>query len=101
MRSAVDIGVGFEELVVKMLKTYGLEAYRTNKTNIHDPEGYKHGFDGGVDIIATFQTSLKRTEILFSSYSASVRSNHWRNQLYQRFMQACISEKALEIPVYL
>ena len=60
MRSAVDIGVGFEELVVKMLKTYGLEAYRTNKTNIHDPEGYKHGFDGGVDIIATFQTSLKK-----------------------------------------
>lgn len=60
MRNAVDIGVSFEESIVKMLQTYGLEAYRTNKTNIHDPEGYKHGFDGGVDIIATFKTSLKK-----------------------------------------
>lgn len=60
MRSAVDIGFKFEEDVVKMLQTFGLEACRTNKTNIHDPEGYKHGFDGGVDIIATFHTSVKR-----------------------------------------
>ncbi len=36
-----------------------MKAYRTNETNIHDPKGYKHGFDGGVDIIATFQTSIK------------------------------------------
>ncbi|MCM1400374.1 MAG: restriction endonuclease [Clostridium sp.] len=60
MRSAVDIGFKFEEDVVKMLQTFGLKACRTNKTNIHDPEGYKHGFDGGVDIIATFHTSVKR-----------------------------------------
>ena len=60
MRSAVDIGVGFEELMVRILQAHGLEACRTNKTNIHDPEGYKHGFDGGVDIIATFQTSIKK-----------------------------------------
>lgn len=59
MRNAVDIGITFEEKVVEMLQTYGLEAYRTNKTNIHDPKGYKHGFDGGVDIIAKFHTSIK------------------------------------------
>lgn len=60
MSNAVSIGVKFEKLVVKMLQTYGLKACRTNETNIHDPEGYKHGFDGGVDIIATFQTSIKK-----------------------------------------
>lgn len=59
MRSAVSIGIDFEEKVLKILQSCGLEAYRTNQTNIHDPEGYKHGFDGGVDIIATFQTSVK------------------------------------------
>ena len=59
MRSAVDIGITFEKKVLEMLRAYGLEAYRTNKTNIHDPDGYKRGFDGGVDIIATFQTSIK------------------------------------------
>lgn len=60
MSDSVSIGIRFEESVVNMLNTCGLEAYRTNKTNIHDPEGYKRGFDGGVDIIATYQTSIKK-----------------------------------------
>lgn len=59
MRNAVDIGITFEKKVLEKLHSYGLEAYRTNQTNIHDPKGYKHGFDGGVDIIADFHTSIK------------------------------------------
>ena len=48
MRNAVDIGIKYEKKVLEALQTYGLKAYRTNQTNIHDPKGYKHGFDGGV-----------------------------------------------------
>lgn len=59
MRNAVDIGIKYEKKVLEALQTYGLKAYRTNQTNIHDPKGYKHGFDGGVDIIAEFHTSIK------------------------------------------
>lgn len=60
MNNAVDIGLKFEENVLKELQAYGLNACRTNKANIHDPEGFKQGFDGGVDIIATYQTSIKK-----------------------------------------
>jgi hypothetical protein len=64
MKDAVRIGLEFEQRIEKILKQCGLEAYRTNKTNPHDPENYKHGFDGGVDIIATFKHEL-RTYMLY------------------------------------
>ena len=57
--SAVDIGLRFEEMVLKQLHTCGLEAWRTNQTNPFDSDKYKHGFDGGVDIIARFHDSTK------------------------------------------
>lgn len=53
--NAVRKGFEFEERIESILKQCGLKAYRTNKTNPHDPANYKHGFDGGVDIIATFK----------------------------------------------
>ena len=56
--SAVSKGLVFEERVEGILKKSGMKAWRTNKTNPHDPIGYKHGFDGGVDIIATFESGL-------------------------------------------
>lgn len=55
MNDAVSKGLEFELKIEKLLKKCGMEACRTNKTNPHDPENYKHGFDGGVDIIATFK----------------------------------------------
>lgn len=60
--SAVAKGLAYEEKVVKNLRAWGLDAHRTNITNPDDPEEYKHGFDGGVDIIARFKakTKLKR-----------------------------------------
>ena len=51
----VTKGIAFENAVVSLLNNCGLKAYRTNKTNPSDPEQYKHGFDGGVDIIADFE----------------------------------------------
>lgn len=55
--NAVTKGYEFELAVEKFLNNNGLKAWRTNKTNPFDPDNYKHGFDGGVDIIATFETS--------------------------------------------
>lgn len=52
--NSVEKGLQFEMAVVDMLKKCGFKAWRTNKTNEADPERYKAGFDGGVDIIATF-----------------------------------------------
>ena len=57
--NAVDIGLRFEEMVLKQLHTCGLEAWRTNQTNPFDSDKYKQGFDGGVDIIARFHDSTK------------------------------------------
>ncbi len=52
--NAVSKGLEFEERIESILNINGFKAWRTNKTNPHDPENYKHGYDGGVDIIATF-----------------------------------------------
>lgn len=57
--NAVDIGLKFEEVVLKQLQTCGLEAWRINQTNPFDSSKYKHGFDGGVDIIARFHDSTR------------------------------------------
>ena len=54
-KSAVSIGIEFENRVLNLLIESGLEAWRTNKANPDDPEQYKAGFDGGVDIIARCQ----------------------------------------------
>ena len=55
--NAVTKGIDFELRVESILKKCGLKVWRTNKTNPHDPANYKHGFDGGVDIIATFESN--------------------------------------------
>lgn len=52
--TAVEKGLQFEKAVVDMLNKCGFRAWRTNQSNEADPERYKAGFDGGVDIIATF-----------------------------------------------
>lgn len=60
--SAVNKGLDYEDRVVRALTNWGLDAHRTNVTNPDDPEEYKHGFDGGVDIIARYSadTNVKR-----------------------------------------
>lgn len=60
MSDAVTKGIEFEQRIEKILKQCGLSACRTNKTNDYDPENYKHGFDGGVDIIAEFKHELRQ-----------------------------------------
>ncbi len=57
--SAVNKGLDYEEKVVMSLTNWGLDAHRTNVTNPDDPEEYKHGFDGGVDIIARYKANTK------------------------------------------
>ena len=57
--SAVTKGLDYEDKVVRALTSWGLEAHRTNITNPDDPEEYKHGFDGGVDIIARYSADTK------------------------------------------
>lgn len=52
--TAVEKGFQFEKAVVDMLNKCGFKAWRTNQSNEADLERYKAGFDGGVDIIATF-----------------------------------------------
>lgn len=49
-------GIAFEKLITDILNKSGFNAYRTNITNPYDPGEYKHGFDGGVDIIATWES---------------------------------------------
>lgn len=56
-QNSVRKGIQFEEEVVKRLIECGLDAWRTNLTNPDDPMKYKHGFDGGVDIIARYSAS--------------------------------------------
>ena len=51
----VTKGIAFEKAVESLLNNCGLKAYRTNQTNPNDLKDYKHGFDGGVDIIADFE----------------------------------------------
>lgn len=58
-KSAVTKGLEYEERVVEQLKKWGLDAHRTNVTNPDDPEEYKHGFDGGIDIIARYSAPTK------------------------------------------
>lgn len=55
----VQKGKEFEERVLALLTESGLSAVRTNRTNEYDPANYKHGFDGGVDIIATYKSEPK------------------------------------------
>lgn len=57
--SAVSKGFKFEVFVEKLLNECGLCAERTNKANTHDLENYKRGFDGGVDIIASYYSGPK------------------------------------------
>ena len=47
----VEKGLQFEVAIVNMLTKCGFKAWRTNQSNEADPERYKAGFDGGVDII--------------------------------------------------
>ncbi len=56
-KTAVEVGIKFENNALRLLKECGLEAWRTNKANPDDPEQYKAGFDGGVDIIARYSIS--------------------------------------------
>ena len=67
MVSAAAKGKSYEELIVDILNQSGLEAWRTNKANSADPVQYKAGFDGGVDICATFSHNGKNAykEFLF------------------------------------
>ena len=54
MSNPVEKGKAFEEEVVEYLNDKRFKAIRTNVTNEYDPSTYKHGFDGGVDIIASY-----------------------------------------------
>lgn len=54
----VEKGLRFEKAVEAMLKEHGLRAWRTNEANESDPARYKAGFDGGVDIIAVFDSKI-------------------------------------------
>lgn len=58
-KSPVEIGMAYENRVVDILQECGLEAYRTNKANPSDPEQYKAGFDGGVDVIGRYSVKGK------------------------------------------
>lgn len=58
-QNPVNKGIQFEESVVRTLIECGLEAWRTNQTNPYDPSKYKHGFDGGIDIIARYSVCNK------------------------------------------
>lgn len=60
MKSPVEIGIAYENKVVEILQSCGLTAYRTNKANESDPEQYKAGFDGGVDIIAKYSVTVSK-----------------------------------------
>jgi len=55
----VEKGLRFENNVLKLLKECGIEAWRTNQANPDDPEQYKAGFDGGVDIIGRYTVKGK------------------------------------------
>ena len=59
-KSPVEIGIAYENKVVEILQSCGLTAYRTNKANESDPEQYKAGFDGGVDIIAKYSVTVRK-----------------------------------------
>lgn len=59
-KSPVEIGIEYENKVVEILNDCGLEAYKTNKANESDPDQYKAGFDGGVDIIAKYSVTVRK-----------------------------------------
>ena len=54
----VTKGFEFEKMTVKYLTNHGLKAWRTNKANEADLKTYKAGLDAGVDIIATFSSTV-------------------------------------------
>lgn len=91
MVSAAAKGKSYEELIVDILNQSGLEAWRTNKANIADPVQYKAGFDGGVDICATFSHNGKSAykEFCFTS-SVKTTKYRWKRPQLQRFMQECM-----------
>lgn len=59
-KNPVEVGIAYENKVVEILQSCGLDAYRTNKANESDPEQYKAGFDGGVDIIAKYNITVSK-----------------------------------------
>ena len=59
INNAVTKGIQFEKTMESFLNESGLKATRTNVSNEYDPAEYKAGFDGGVDIIATFEHNGK------------------------------------------
>lgn len=58
-KSAVSVGLQFENNVLNLLTECGIKAFRTNKSNSDDPKEYKAGFDGGVDIIGRYSPKGK------------------------------------------
>lgn len=58
-KNPVQKGIKYENLVIEILQECGIEAWRTNVTNEADLEHYKHGFDGGVDVIARYSVKGK------------------------------------------
>lgn len=55
---SVKKGLKYENKILNFIKKSGLEAYRTNTKNPYDMEGFTAGFDGGIDIIATYTHPL-------------------------------------------
>ena len=51
----IQKGYKFECYIEQLLQEYGLDATRTNVMNPYDPVGARKGYDGGVDIIASYQ----------------------------------------------
>lgn len=76
-KNPVEIGLAYENKVVDILKSCELEAYRTNKANPSDPEQYKAGFDGGVDIIARYSVAGK----IYKEFVFYIQCKHHQKDL--------------------
>ena len=76
-KSPVEIGIEYENKVVEILNDCGLEAYRTNKANESDPEQYKAGFDGGVDIIAKYSMTVRK---IYKDFVFYIQSKCWNGK---------------------
>lgn len=76
-RSAVEVGLEFENTVLRLLTECGIDAYRTNKANPSDPQQYRAGFDGGVDIIGRYSIAGK----VYKDFVFYIQCKCWKNSL--------------------
>ena len=77
MKSAVEKGFEFETRVLSVLHACNIKAWRTNSANPDDPDNYKAGFDGGVDIMARYSTNEK----ISKEYVFYIQCKCWKNDI--------------------